>query len=128
LHSGVDLVGALVEIARGARPTPQTPGREGVATHQLVLALLGAAQHDRTRRAVVRELVDAALHRNAYRASIEELTPIRHDLRTIVPVAAAALATLVHPGTWRWFSSGAVTNYALTPAGWHAIRQQALPS
>ncbi len=125
--SGVDLVSALIDVARDQPQLPQAPGRDGVATHQLILAVLGAAQHQHTRRAVARELLEAALHRASYRGSVEELTPIRHDLRTILPVAAATIATLVHPNSWRWFSSGAVSNYALTPDGWRAIREQTVP-
>jgi hypothetical protein len=124
-RSGVDLVGALLDVARDQPPLAQAPGRQGVATHQLLLAVLGAAQHQHTRRAVAQELADAALHRSSYRGSAEELTPTRGDFRTILPVAAASIVTLVHPNTWRWFSSGAVSNYALTPNGWRAIREQA---
>jgi hypothetical protein len=126
-RSGVDLVSELLDVARDRSQLARAPGRAGVATHQLILAVLGAAQHQGTRRAVARELADAALHRNSHRGSAEELTPIQDDLRTILPVAAASIATLAHPNTWRWFSSGAVSNYALTPEGWRAIREQALP-
>ncbi len=66
-RSGVDLVGALLEVTRDARLSRRAPGREGVATHQLLLAILGAAQHQRTRRAVARELFHASRHRNSYR-------------------------------------------------------------
>ena len=105
-RSGVDLVRALlIDVARDRPQTPQAPGREGVTTHQLLLAVLGAAQHRHTRRAVAWELLDAALHRDTYRASVEELTPLRRDPRTILPIAAASTATLIHPNTWRWFST-----------------------
>jgi biotin carboxylase len=120
-RAGVDLVAALLEVATGKVPVVQPPGRAGVATHQLVLAVLGAAQHERTRRAVFAELASASRHRSSYEDSVEELTPLRHDLRAAVPLVAASLATLVSPGTWRWFSSGAVSNYALTPGGWREI-------
>ncbi len=121
-RAGVDLVAALLEVAKGERrPVAQTPGRAGVATHQLLLAVLGAAQHGHTRRAVFAELASASRHHGFYQDSVEELTPIRRDLRTAVPVIAASFATLARPATWRWFSSEAVTNYALTPAGWREI-------
>jgi biotin carboxylase len=119
--SGVDLVAPLLEVACGVHPSPQPIGLPGIATHQLVLAVLGAAQHEGTRRAVLSELVCALLHRADYEGSVEELTPMSGDLRTAIPVVVAALATLTLPKTWRWFSSGAVTNYALTPAGWREI-------
>ncbi len=79
----------------------------------------------RQRRA--RRQLGAARRRDLYDDSVEELTPLRGDLRTSVPVAAAALATLVRPSAWRMFSGGAVTRYALTAAGWRAIRSAADP-
>jgi hypothetical protein len=120
-RAGVDLVGALLDIACDRPSTVQAPALAGVATHQLLLAVLGAAQHDRTRRAVLTEINTAWRHRGSYENSAEELTPLRHDLRTAIPVVAATLATLGRPALWSAFSSGAVTSYALTPAGWHDI-------
>ncbi len=93
-----------------------------VRTHQLLLAVLGAAQDGRGRRGVARELVDGALHRGSYRTSREELSICRSDPASAVPLALAACATIVHPPAWAWFSSGSVANYALSPAGWRAIR------
>lgn len=49
---------------------------------------------------------------------------LRHDPLTIVPVAIAAVATLIRPATWRHLTSGSVGAYALTPA-WHHITQYA---
>jgi len=120
-RAGVDLVGPLLDLAMGATAPVQSPGRPGVATHQLLLAVLGAAQHRQTRAAVVAELTSALSHRASYEASTEELTPLRHDLRTVIPVAAAVTAVVTRPSSWRSFSSGAVTNYALSPGGWRQI-------
>lgn len=120
-RAGVDLVAALLDVARDESTPVQQPGRAGVATHQLLLAVLGMAQHERRRGAVLTELVAAFRRRASYHDSVEELTPLRHDFRSAIPVASAAIATLAYPAAWRWFSSGAVTNYALTPAGWRDI-------
>ena len=123
--SGVDLVNALLDIARSDSPEPQPAGRPGVQTHQLLLAVLGAAQHGRRRRDVARQLWAAVSRRNGYRASAEELTPLHHDPLAGLPVAIAATATLIQPSTWHHFTSGSVEAYALTPAAWHQITQQA---
>jgi hypothetical protein len=50
------------------------------------------------------------------------MTPWRGDPRAAVPLAVAAAATLVHPAWWRWFVSGSVAAYALTPAAWAEIQ------
>jgi ATP-grasp domain len=120
LASGVDLAGALVEVAMSGTSRSQPDGVPGARTHQLLLAVLGAAQQGR-RRDVARELADAALRRGAYRGSREELTPGGGDLLALVPVAVAALATLVSPPAWRQFVGGSAGAYSLTPAAWSEL-------
>jgi glutathione synthase/RimK-type ligase-like ATP-grasp enzyme len=127
LACGVDLTGALVEVAMSGAPRPgaagsgpvrpQPDGVPGARTHQLLLAVLGAAQGGR-RRDVAREVADAARRRGTYRGSQEELTPGGGDLLAPVPVAVAALATLISPPAWRWFVGGSAGAYSLTPAAW----------
>jgi hypothetical protein len=127
LYSGVDLVRALVEVARSGTSRPQPPAspvRPGARTHQLLLAILGAAQHG-GRRGVARELRDGLLHRGDYRGSREELTPGGGDLLAGLPVALTALATLVRPAAWRYLTSGGVGAYSLSPAAWEELRRAA---
>lgn len=124
LASGVDLTGALVEVAMSGTARPQPDGTPGARTHQLLLAVLGAAQRGR-RRDVAGELADAALCRGSYRDSREELTPGRGDLLAPVPVAVAALATLAWPPAWRQFVGGSAGAYSLTPAAWGELTRTA---
>jgi hypothetical protein len=123
--SGVDLVSALLDIARTGTAEPQAASRPGVQTHQLLLAVLGAALQDGRRRDIARQVGAALSRQGTYRASAEELTPFRHDPLTIAPVAIAVFATMIRPATWRHLTSGSVKAYALTPAAWHDITQQA---
>jgi biotin carboxylase len=127
LACGVDLAGALVEVARSGSARslePQPAAMPGARTHQLLLAVLGAAQRG-SRREVARELRDAALGRGSYRGSREELTPGRRDPLAPLPVAVTALATLVRPAAWRHFTGGSTSAYSLTAAAWRQIRQAA---
>ena len=126
-RSGVDLVEAMIDTAFGRAQAPQPTGRPNVKTHQLLLAILGAAQQQRGRRGILDELLGAARHAGDYADSTEELTPIAHDWRAALPAAAAAAATLFKPTTWEWFSSGSVANYAISPAGWRSICSQGRP-
>ncbi len=97
-RAGVDLVEALMRVSLGEAVPVAEPPRPGVRTHQLLLAVLGAAQHGGGRRGVARELMLAVARRGPYAGSAEELTPVRRDPLAAVPVAAAAIATLIDPG------------------------------
>jgi hypothetical protein len=124
LASGVDLTGALVQVALMGTARPQPDGRPGARTHQLLLAVLGAAQRGR-RRDVAGELAGAVLRRGSYRGSREELTPARGDLLAPVPVVVAMLATLAWPPAWRKFVGGSAGAYSLTPAAWRTLTEAA---
>ena len=124
LAAGVDLTGALVQVALNGTSRPQPDGTPGARTHQLLLAVLEAGQLGR-RRDVARELADAALRRGSYRDSREELTPGCGDLLAPVPVAVAALATLAWPPAWRQFVGGSAGAYSLTPAAWGELTEAA---
>jgi biotin carboxylase len=120
LASGVDLVRAMVEVARSGTSQPQPLGQPGVRTHQLLLAVLGAAEHG-GRRDVARELGHAALRRGDYQASREELTPCGGDLLAMLPVTVTGLATLIKPALGRYFTRGSTGAYSLTPAAWRQL-------
>lgn len=124
--AGVDLLGALLDLARGSPgPPPVLAGRPGIRTHQLLLGVLGAAQAGEGRRGVGRELVQAAARQGPYANSVEELTPVHGDPIAALPVIAATAACLIRPRWERAFSASAVTNYALTPAGWRTLQAAA---
>ncbi len=122
--SGVDLTGALIEVARSGTAAPQPAGHPGARTHQGLLAVLGAARVGR--RDVLRELAQALTRSGPYRHSTEELTPLRWpgtraDPAAAIPAAAAALATLIRPALWHQFVTGAASAYSLTPAAWQTL-------
>jgi ATP-grasp domain len=126
--SGVDLVTSMLNLATANHPSAEADGKPGVATHQLLLAVLGAAQHGRGRRGVVAELAHAASRSREYAGSAEELTPFDRDIRTLIPVAMVAAATIVAPTGWRWFAAGSVTSYALSEQGWQIILDADVPA
>ena len=125
LAAGVDLVGAMLDLARGAAPAEQPPGRAGVRTHQTLLAVLGAAEHDGKRLAILSETCDATRARGAYANSREELTPLQGDPIAAIPVAIALLLSLIHPRLWQVFHLKAAGTYAVSPQAWQAIVAEA---
>lgn len=120
LLSGVDLSTPLLHLARGRPPAPQPRPEAGVATHQLLLAVLGAAQRSGRRRTVLGELAAAALRRRGYAGSREELTP-GFDPRSTLLLVLIVGAALAHPAALRRFASGSVAASALTAEGWRRI-------
>ena len=126
-RSGTDLVGVLMSIATGGHPAPVPVRgfRPGVASHQLVLAVLGAAAHGTGRRGVVAQLWQALRNEGLYADSREELTPVSGDPLSAVPLLRAVVATLFRPSSGTDLASGSVANYALSPAGWEQIRRSA---
>jgi hypothetical protein len=66
-------------------------------------------------------MLSALAHTGQYRGSAEELTPVRGDPAAALPVLLATLAMLIRPALWRWFASGSVAGYALTPVGWDQL-------
>jgi biotin carboxylase len=121
LAAGVDLVAAMLDVAGDAPAQARPAGSAGKRTRQTLLAILGAAEHQGARGAVLSEAFNAIFARGDYTGSAEELTPVAGDPIAVVPVAAALVATLIRPPLWRKFHSGAVGPYALTPAAWDKI-------
>jgi predicted ATP-grasp superfamily ATP-dependent carboligase len=95
--AGVDLVGLLLRISQGAAPTAAPQGRDGVRTHLAMQALLGCASRGGTRRDILRECRQLLTGSGAYADSTEELTPVRLDWLSAVPLAMTALLLLAAP-------------------------------
>ena len=111
----------MLDVAGDAPARVRPAGGAGNLTRQTLLAILGAAEQQGARGAVLREAFNAIFARGDYAGSAEELTPAAGDPMAVVPVAAALVATLIHPPLWRKFHSGAVGPYALTPEAWDKI-------
>jgi hypothetical protein len=95
--SGVDLIGLLLAVSLGENPAPQPDGCPGTRSHLALQALLGVAQRERRRGAVLAMLRDVVARRGVFRGSIEELSPAWHDWPSALPVAAAVLCLMVDP-------------------------------
>jgi hypothetical protein len=96
-RSGVDLVGLLLRISLGETPAALPQGHEGVLTHLAMQALLGCAARGCTRRDIAGECVRLLAKRGPYADSTEELTPVRSDWVSAVPLAMTAALLLASP-------------------------------
>jgi predicted ATP-grasp superfamily ATP-dependent carboligase len=95
--AGLDLVDLLLRVSQGKTPEPAPDNREGVRTHLAMQALLGCAARGGTRREIFSEGIRVAARRGPYADSVEELTPVRRDWISAVPLAMTALALLANP-------------------------------
>jgi predicted ATP-grasp superfamily ATP-dependent carboligase len=94
--AGIDLIGLLLAISRGE--TPAAPeSRQGVRTHLAMQALLGCAVQGGSRRDLMRECWRLVTNSGPYAGSIEELTPLRLDWISAVPLAMIAMSLLAAP-------------------------------
>ena len=90
------------------RRPPLADSRAGVRTHLAMQTLLGCALRGGTRRDIFRECAHLLTRRGAYADSVEELTPVRLDWISAVPLAmtavllgsAPALAKRSRKGGW----------------------------
>ncbi|WP_044590830.1 hypothetical protein [Bradyrhizobium sp. LTSPM299] len=96
-RAGTDLVDLLLRVSRGEIPASLGESRAGVRTHLAIQALLGSASRDGTRRDIIRECGRIVMGRGAYRDSTEELTPVRLDWLSAVPLAMTAVLLLGSP-------------------------------
>ena len=96
-HAGIDLVGLLLLISQGQTPAILPESREGVLTHLAMQALLGCASRGGTRGDIIRECGRLLTAGGPYAGSSEELTPVRRDWLSAVPLAMTAVLLLASP-------------------------------
>ena len=96
-RAGVDLVGLLLRISQGETPAAVPDGRADVRTHLAMQALLGCGARGGTRRDIIRECWRLLRSRGPYTGSEEELTPVRLDWISTVPLTMTAALLLAAP-------------------------------
>ena len=95
--SGLDLTQLLIDVSRGAAPPPAAHSRAGIRTHLAMQALLGCAMRSGSRRDVLREVWLLLRRDGPYAGSREELTPVRLDWFSIVPLLMTIVFLLANP-------------------------------
>ncbi|SHK91062.1 ATP-grasp domain-containing protein [Bradyrhizobium lablabi] len=95
--AGLDLVSLLLRVSQGEVPASAGESRAGVRTHLAMQALLGCAARGGTRRDIFRECWRLLTGAEPYADSAEELTPVRRDWVSAVPLTMVAIFLLIAP-------------------------------
>jgi hypothetical protein len=95
--AGLDLVGLLLRISQGETPPLAPETSAGIRTHLAMQALLGCASRGGTRRDIIGECWHLMIGSGPYAGSAEELTPVRLDWLSAVPLATTAISLLAAP-------------------------------
>jgi predicted ATP-grasp superfamily ATP-dependent carboligase len=115
LLSGVDLAGALVDVSLARSPRRQADSKAGVVTRLGMMGLMEAAARRGRRRDVIREAILMAAERGRYSGTVEELTPLRIDPQSAIPLTAVAVRLLLSTKSSARMTGDTVRNYCLTP-------------
>lgn len=120
--AGLDLADLLVRVSRGE--TPGASGSQpGVRTHIALQALLGSAIRSGSRLELLRECWCLLTAGGPYAGSREELTPVRSDWLSAVPVTFAALWLLANPKAAHGMAAKGWGAHLLTTRSADAIRR-----
>jgi biotin carboxylase len=113
--AGSDLVDLLLRVSQGERPAALPESRAGVRTHLAMQALLGIAARGGTRREVLRECWRLTRGSQPYAGSREEMTPVRLDWLSAVPLTMTAMLLLAQPSAANRLARGGFGAHLLSP-------------
>jgi hypothetical protein len=115
--SGVNLADILVRLSLGEsfKEKGIRVGNPGVHSHSLLATLLGLAADNAPRTRIAGEVVQAVMGRGVYSGSKEDLTPIRLDPFSLVPLIVVLAQLLFDPSFAHRLSGQTVADYSLTP-------------
>ena len=122
--SGVNLADLTVRVALGEVGASDDTrcGQSGIRSHSLLAILLGVADHGGSRREVLHTIVEDMRGRGIFAKSREDLTPIRVDPPSLIPLGVVTGQLLLHPRAAHHISTGTVSTYSLTAAAVETIR------
>jgi hypothetical protein len=126
--AGTDLVSLLLDVSRGETPAPLPPSREGVRTHLAIQALLGVAARERSWRAVLHECWHLWRGNGPYTGSREEMTPVREDWMSTMPLATTAALLLARPSAANALARGGFGAHLLSRESIRLIESEAFLS
>jgi hypothetical protein len=120
--AGLDLTDFLLRVSRGEEVSNAHSSHQGVCIHSALQVLLGCAIRDQHRSSLLRECWLLLTHRGGYRDSREELTPVRWDWLSAIPLIVTALWLLVRPAAAYYLPKKGWGSHLLNPESIRKIR------
>jgi predicted ATP-grasp superfamily ATP-dependent carboligase len=113
--SGVNLADLTVRVALGeVEETGNTQcGHPELRSHSLMAILLGIADHGGSRWELLRTIVESMRGRETFAGSQEDLTPIRIDPPSLIPLGVVSGQLLLNPHAAHHIATGAIKSYSL---------------
>lgn len=121
--SGFNIAEKLAELSLNRSSKDSVVLKYGVKTHSLAASLLGIASRGGSRKSLLAEIAKAAFKKDTYRKSYEELTRLKDDAYSIVPLVVIIFRLLVHPGSANRISTKAIDNYSVSESTVVKIRK-----
>jgi len=116
--SGVNLADLTVRVALGEEGASGGPrrGQPGIRSHSLLAILLGVAGHGGSRREVLGTILEDMQGRGVFAQSKEDLTPVRLDPPSLIPLGVVTGQLLLRPRAAHRIAAGAVNAYSMSAA------------
>jgi hypothetical protein len=102
---------ALVEEKASGEPRK---GQPGIRSHSLMALMLGEAEHGASRWKLLKAIEADLLGRRLFAQSREDLTPLRIDPLSFVPLGVVTGQLLLNPHAAHRIATGTVKAYSLT--------------
>ncbi|MFL0197980.1 hypothetical protein ACJDU8_20795 [Clostridium sp. WILCCON 0269] len=112
--SGFNLVEILTKLSLGQSFYEYKKSSFGVKTHSLMATLLGIASRNGNRRKLISEIIKAILKVDNYRNSYEDLTNIKDDFLSVIPLFVIILKLLINPHSATVVSGNTINNYSIS--------------
>lgn len=121
--AGVDLPGLLRDIGSGA-PLPDDPivAKPGVRTRSTMAIALGAADRQRSRRAVLSSITASWTGSTPLGCTTEMLTPVSRDLPSLIPFVYAIGTVLTQPERVDKLARDTISDYGINTRAINTVR------
>ncbi|HVM72503.1 MAG TPA: hypothetical protein VMT91_12150 [Anaerolineales bacterium] len=116
LVNGINLADLQVRLSLGEVIAPIPPTQEGLKSHNLVQAMLGAAVNPHSWKSVLHEFTQVVFKLGLYQGSREGLTPVRQDPLSILPILNTLAILLFKPQDKPTLVTKTISDYSLGAA------------